>query len=504
MTPGAPGSRPTSIIDILGTASGAWPARVLLVDPALDRTVTYAQFADLVEGAADQLLGRGLSPGDRVAVLARNGLESAVAIWSCARAGLVFVGLPVDAPSARHGQLLDLVCPAVLLVQPELAGTLEGLEMADAAGVLLSSPRPWDPSRELPAEDTTYMLIPTSGTTGRPKAVRVTGKMAGYAAEFYASALGLGPQDRTAIHLPFSWVSGHLTQLAPAMHSGGSAVTMADYSAPLLVASALAHEVTWLDVVPSIWEGLLRCDGFATLTGVRLAVYGGAPAPVGTLDRVRAVLPQIELHDVYALSETCAPVTHLPDDVDRPGTVGRAVRYAELKVVDGTDRARAAGEVGEVWVRSPVVTPGYWGDAERLRLTADGWLRTGDLGWFDADGYLTMAGRAVDLVLRGGVNIYPQEVERALMGSGQLADAGAFGVPSTVAGQNVAAAVVPLPGVTVDVPALRRCVQEALGAHAVPRPLLVLDALPRNANGKLDRVALAAGESTGMRDRPEG
>lgn len=504
MTAGPPGTRPTSIVEILDTASKTWPDRVLLVDPALDRTATYAQFADLVEGAAAQLQGWGLGPGDRVALLARNGLESAIAIWACARAGLVFVGLPVDAPRARHAELLDLVGPAALLAQSGLAGTLGGRETADASGVLLSSPRPWDPSRELPAEDTTYMLIPTSGTTGGPKAVRVTGQMAGHAAEFYAAALGLGPDDRTAIHLPFSWVSGHLTQLAPAMHSGGSAVSMADYSAPLLVATARGYGVTWLDVVPSIWEGLLRCDGFTALTAVRLAVYGGAPAPAGTLDRVRAALPQIELHDVYALSETCAPVTHLPDGADKPGTVGRAVPYAELRVVDAMDRVVAAGEVGEVWVRSPVVTPGYWGDREQLRVTADGWLRTGDLGWLDADGYLTLAGRAVDLILRGGVNVYPQEVERALMCSGQLADAGVFGVPSPVAGQNVAAAVVALPGVEVDVPALRRCVQDALGAHAVPRPLRVVAALPRNANGKLDRVALAEAESTDLHDRPQG
>ncbi len=498
MTAGPLGTRPTSVVEILDTASRAWPDRALLLDPALGRTVTYAQFADLVEGAATQLLGSGLSRGDRVALLARNGLESAVAIWACARAGLVFVGLPVDAPRARHEELLELVDPAVVLAQPGLARTLGGREIADAAGVLITAPRQWDLRGELPAEDTTYMLIPTSGTTGRPKAVRVTGRMAGHAAEFYAAALGLGPDDRTAIHLPFSWVSGHLTQLGPAMHSGGSAVTMADYTAPLLVATAREHAVTWLDVVPSIWEGLLRCDGFATLTAVRLAVYGGAPAPAGTLDRVRAALPKIELHDVYALSETCAPVTHLPDGADRPGTVGRAVPYAELRVVDGTDRAVLAGEVGEVWVRSPVVTPGYWGDQERLRVTSDGWLRTGDLGRLNADGYLSLAGRAVDLILRGGVNVYPQEVERALMGSGQLADAGAFGVPSPVAGQNVAAAVVALPGVEVDLPALRRHVQEELGAHAVPRPLRVLGALPRNANGKLDRAALADAESAGL------
>ncbi len=498
---------PTSIVDVLAEALESSGAEVLLVDPALGRTVTYRQFADLVEGAADALSGAGLLAGDRVAVLARNGLESAVAIWACARAGMVYVGLPVDAPPARLQELLDLVTPRLVLVQPHLASRLavpvspaaevplaDAAEvprsLADAAEVLLSRPTSWRAGTALPAEDTTYMLIPTSGTTGRPKAVRVTGRMAGEAAAFYVEALGLGPADRTAIHLPFSWVSGHITQLAPAMRSGGSAVTMAHYSAPELVATAVEHGVTWLDVVPSIWEGLLRCSDFRlpAMERVRLAVFGGAPAPTGTLERVRERLPHLALHDVYALSETCAPVTHLSDAdaVDGKGTVGRPVPYVELKVVgdEGSD-------VGEVWVRSTVVTPGYWGD-EPLAVDAEGWLRTGDLGRLDDAGRLTTAGRAVDLIIRGGVDVDPAEVERILLASGQVAEAVAYGVPSEVAGQNVAGAVVALPGVVVDVVRLRRLVQDALGPHAVPRPLRVLSALPRNANGKVDRAALSA------------
>ena len=482
--------RPGSVIEILDRALPGRAADLLLVDPARDQSVSYGQFADLVEGAAAALVALGLDAGDRVAVLARNGLEVAVAIWACARAEAIFVGLPVDAPPARLQDLRALVGARYVLAQPELAGRLTG-PVHDAAAVLLGAPRPWQSCTSWPDQDATYMLIPTSGTTGRPKAVRVTGRMTGHAAAFYAHALGLTPGDRTAIHLPFSWVSGHVTQLAPAMHSGGSAVTMAGFSPAALVSTVTEHDVTWLDVVPSIWEGLLRCDGFALpgLAGVRLAVFGGAPAPSGTLEQVRDRLPQLELHDVYALSETCAPVTHLSDAARGGGTVGRPVPYVELRVTDALGSALPPGQTGEVQVRSGVVTPGYWGDAP-LALADGGWLRTGDLGSLDATGCLRTAGRVVDLIIRGGVNIYPQEVERALLASGQLAEAVAFGVPSAVAGQNVAAAVVALPGTEVDLTVLRRCVQDALGAHAVPRPLRIVEALPRNANGKVDRVML--------------
>ena len=488
--------RPHSVVQVLQEALAGSADDVLLVDPARQSTTTYACFARLVEGAAATLRERGLRPGDRVAVLARNGLEAAVVIWACARAGLVHVGLPVDAPPARLRALLELTGASLLLVQPELA--LAGSEAAgdlpveDAATVLLSREKPWQSGEPLPDQDATYSLIPTSGTTGHPKAVRVTGRMSGHAAALYTRVLGLTPGDRTAIHLPFAWVSGHVTQLTPAMLSGGSAVTMATFSGPQLVQVATEHRVTWLDVVPSIWELLLRTDGFtaAALPHVRLAVYGGAPAPPGTLDRVRAALPQLRLFDVYALSETCAPVTVLPDAeaLRRPGSVGRPAPYVDLRLVgsDGHDVPR--GEPGEVWVRSPAVTPGYWGGTQEL-AAQDGWLRTGDLGRMDDEGYLFVGGRAVDLIIRGGVNIYPAEVERALLATGLLADAVAVGVPSAVTGQNVGAAVVARPGVEPDPAVLQGAVRAALGAHAVPRPLRVVAELPRNRNGKVDRAA---------------
>jgi len=494
--------RPRDLVGLLEDALPRSGSDPLLLDPALGTTTTYDGFAAHVEGAAHALLARGLQPGDRVALLVRNGLEAAVAIWACARAGLVHVGLPAELPPARLAALVALTTPALLLAQSELAATARqvavdagGPPVADAAEVLLGRPRSWSPGRPRPDEDATYCLIATSGTTGVPKAVRVTGRMAGHAAAFYTRTLGLRPADRTAVHLPFAWVSGHITQLAPTVLAGGSAVTMASFTAAGLVEVVQEHRVTWLDVVPSIFEMLLRTPGFALpgLAGVRLAVFGGAPAPPGTLDRVRERLPQLRLFDVYAQSETCAPVTCLPDveGLRRPGSVGRPVPYAEVRVVGPDGVALERGEPGEVHVRSPTTTPGYWGDTPSP-LLSEGWLRTGDVGRLDEEGYLQVGGRAVDLVIRGGVNIYPAEVERALLATGLLAEAAVAGVPSRVAGQTVAAAVVALPGTQVDPGVLQRAVRDALGAHAVPRPLRTVTELPRNRNGKVDRPALLA------------
>ena len=157
---------------------------------------------------------------------------------------------------------------------------------------------------------------------------------------------------------------------------------------------------------------------------------------------MRARLPQLRLFDVYALSETCAPVTVLPDAEAgrRPGSVGRPAPYVDLRVVgpDGTDAPR--GEPGEVWVRSPAVTPGYWGDGTALAVT-DGWFRTGDLGRMDDEGYLFVGGRAVDLIIRGGVNIYPAEVDAVLLTHPAVGDAATIGVPDEEWGERVLSVV---------------------------------------------------------------
>lgn len=486
--------RPRSLPGLLDAALSRSADDVLLVDPALGTATTYAQFACLVEGLAAQLLDDGLTSGDRVAVLVHNGLEAAVTIWACARARLLHVGIPVESPPDRVRSLLHLVGARVLYAQPVLAAPLVGLDVPvrDAAE-LVSHERAWHTAQPEPDQDATYSLIATSGTTGHPKAVQVTGRMMGHAAAFYSRTLGLTASDRTAIHLPFAWVSGHLTQLAPTMLAGGSAVTMAEFSATSLVRVVEEHAVTWLDVVPSIWELLLRTSTFAApaCSSLRLAVFGGAPAPPGTLERVRERLPQLRLFDVYALSETCAPVTCLSDveALRRPGSVGRPAPYVELRLVDPDGAVVARDEPGQVQVRSPAVTPGYWGD-EPSPLTLDGWLATGDLGRLDAEGYLRIDGRAVDLIIRGGVNIYPAEVERALLATGLLADAAAVGVPSALSGQNVAAVVVARPGAAAEPGLLQTAVRRALGAHAVPRPLRIVGDLPRVANGKPDRPAI--------------
>jgi len=495
------------------------------VDPELGLTVSYRALAAAVDAAASTLLSRGLQPGDRVAVLARNGLEQAVAVLACSRAGLVHLGLPAEDPPQRWRDVVELAQPRLLLAQPDLSAVAE--QLVDPTGAVLlststllgglrgvgsppvpSSPGPASAAALGPVPDdasATYALICTSGSTGRPKLVRVTGTMSDTAARTYTHLLGLGPEDRTAVHLPMWWVSGHVTQLASTLHSGGAVVTMPRWSPREAVRVVAEHGVTWLDVVPTLWHGLLREDGFTAdrLPTLRAAVFGGAPASPEVLEAVRARLPGLDLHDAYAMSELPAPITCLvaQDAVAHAGTVGTVQPHATLRLLDPRGHDVPLGEQGAVTVRSPALTPGY--DGSDVLAVQDGWFRTGDLGRLDADGYLSITGRATDVIVRGGVKIHPVEVERALVASGLVEAALVVGVPARGHGHDVAALVVAtgppgegpgaadvtVAGAPVDVAALRAAVRSRVGVHAVPVRVLAVAALPRNGNGKPDRPA---------------
>ncbi|MFC3688677.1 class I adenylate-forming enzyme family protein [Aquipuribacter hungaricus] len=507
---------------LLADSAARHGGRPALVDPVLGAEVTHAGLRDLVEEAATRLLAQ-VAPGERVAVLARNGLEQAVAALACSRAGLVHVGLPAGDPPERLAAVLRSAAPRLLLVQPGLDGTAAATLGASSSGadpavlptghVLLAEGRtrsgagaPVRRARALPPlpEDAAavHSLVATSGSTGAPKLVRLTGAMVDHAARAYGSLLGLGPDDRTPVHLPMWWVSGHVTQLASALASGGSVVTMPAWSPADLVAVVRRHGATWLDLVPTLWHGLLREDGFsaASLPSLRAAVFGGAPAAPEVLAEVRRRVPGVALLDAYAMSEVPSPLTCLTarDAAVHPTSVGRALPGVHVEVVDEQGRALPTGATGAVAVRSPALTPGYDGGA-RLAVDDRGRFRTGDVGVLDDEGFLVLTGRAADRMIRGGVTIHPAEVERALLASGLVAAAVVVPVPARLHGDDVGAVVVPTLGAPStprqgvagpDVAALRAAVRARVGAHAVPVRVVVVDELPRTPNGKPDREAV--------------
>jgi long-chain acyl-CoA synthetase len=237
------------------------------------------------------------------------------------------------------------------------------------------------------------------------------------------------------------------------------------------------------------------------LPDVRIAGYGGAPIASDTVRRLRDWLPGARLHNTYGLTETASPATVLADGdaLDRVASVGRPVPVGECRTVDpGSGRECEADEVGELWVRGPMVVAGYWANPEAsgAAIVEGGWLRTGDLATIDRAGYVAIKDRIKDMINRGGEKVYCVEVEEVLCGHPAVLEAAVVGVPDPVYGEAVKACVVPRPGARVDASDVREWVRARLAKFKAPEHVEVLEALPRNPNGKVVKGLLRAADRT--------
>ena len=495
--------RVMTLVEALDRAVRLFPDRVALETAEGD--VTYADFAELVEGAAERLAEEGLVAGDRLAACLRNGLDIVVAIWSCARAGVVFVGLSTRLQPAQWAYMLAHSGAALALGGPEFmdglreAGAEAGLPEVSVRPVgdhLTGRRRPWrGDAVPFPDQDSIYAVIYTSGTTGRPKASQVVHRCTMHSATAYVRTLNLTAEDRTAIVFPLYYATGHIAQVAPMMLVGGTSVPVEDVVARDFVRLIGQRRITYLMVVPSLWPLLLRHREFRwpELSHVQIAAFGGSPVPISTVAALRERMPQLRLYDAYGLTETHSPATILLDAEFRrkPGSVGRPVPCAEARVVDDAGRDLPVGEAGELWLKGPMVTSGYYGDpvATAAAIT-DGWLHTGDVARMDEEGYVFILDRKKDMITRGGFKVYSVEVEYLLVSHPDIAEAAVFGVPDPLAYEAVAAYVVPAAGRNVDAPTVQAWVNNRMADYAVPRFVRVVDTIPRNRTGKVDKVAL--------------
>jgi acyl-CoA synthetase (AMP-forming)/AMP-acid ligase II len=498
-------NRPPTIVDALDRAVRLYPDRTYLVAP--EGQVTYREFAELVEGAAERLAEEGLRPGDRLAVAARNGLDLAVGLWACARASLVLVGLNVRLAPAQWGYMLDHAAPALALAQPELLPDLR--EVAAAGGYpaervrsvgdhLTDRRRPWayDPATQRPDEAAAFAVVYTSGTTGRPKASQVVHRCSMHSGISYSRMLHLTSDDRSAVLFPLYYISALHAHLLPILLVGGACVLVASATPAEFVDVLASQAITWAYAVPSFWLLLLRVPGFGwpALPDLTVGAFGGAPFPLSALPELRRRMPQTRWHDVYGLSETHSPATMLMDEEFRrkPGSVGRPLPCMEAQVVDDGGAVLGPSQAGELWLRGSLVTTGYYGDpaATAAAMAPGGWFRTGDVARIDAEGYVSILDRKKDMINRGGHKIFSAEVEQLLLAHPGVVDAAVVGVPDPLAFEAVAAYVVARPEAGVDALAVQQWVRTGMADYAAPRFVHLVDEIPRNATGKVDKPRL--------------
>ncbi len=455
-------------------------------------TLTYAELAARVAELADALSAQGIAPGEPIGAWLPPVPASVIVIHAVARVGGVLV--PLNTRLTRDElawQIGHVGARYVIVAAGEAPPMPTGVTAitCDPPSVQFDTSRT-TPHASRPTPHDIQAIVFTSGTSGRAKGAIVT-----FANQFWsamASALRIGvlPDDRWLCPLPLYHVGGLAIVWRSCLY--GTAMVLAASARVEDLANDLRDQgATLVSLVPTQLHRLLEHDA-GSLRGVRLVLLGGAAATPDLM--ARAQTAGVRVAPTYGLTETASQIaTQRPDDALRkPGSVGTALPWSVIRVVNDDGSDAAVGAPGEIVVSGPTVFRGYWRDsAATTAALRDGELRTGDVGYVDADGDLWVLQRRTDLIVTGGENVYPAEVEAVLTAHPDVAAACVVGVPDVEWGQRVAVAVVPAPDAALTDVALSDFARERLAGYKVPRQWRFVDALPLTASGKVLRRAVA-------------
>ncbi|CAG7573509.1 long-chain acyl-CoA synthetase [Barrientosiimonas humi] len=471
--------------------------RALLLD---DTVFTYGEIDEASARVATLLTDRGIASGDAVGVMLPNTPQFVIAYYGVLRAGGVVVPMNPLLKSREVAYYLG-DSGARMLFAAEAFGpeAQAGAEQSGAEVVIVGEPagfvsslRDQEPRPEVAdrEDDDTAVLLYTSGTTGQPKGAELThANLASNVRVTQDDLLQLTADDVVFGGLPMFHVFGQTCALNTAMAAGATLLLLPRFDAGVAAELLATHRATVFAGVPTMYAALLGLDDAPALPDLRVCVSGGASMPVEVLRRFeeRFDAPVLE---GYGLSET-SPVAsfNLPDRERRVGSIGVPVSGVEMRVLDPQGQEVATGEVGEIAVRGANVMKGYWNRPEQTAevLSDDGWFRTGDLGKRDEDGYFYIVDRKKDLVIRGGYNVYPREIEEVLYEHPDVAAAAVVGVPHPSLGEEVGAAVVLKTGASTTADELRDFVKQRVAAYKYPRLVWVEDDLPKGPTGKIQK-----------------
>jgi len=488
-----------------------------------NRRLTYAALNDLVSRLCAVFKQIGLKPREVVAALDTNSDLYVASYYAAAKAGLTFLPLNYRAKESELEYMINTAEAKTLLVgdrymdlinrmrprikpkellalgeHKELPSVRQAAEKAD----------PDETEAEVDDHDTSILMY-TSGTTSLPKGVMLS--FHDFTAYVTANVEMADGSDRgtALVCVPFYHIAGTAAMMTN-VWAGRKLVIMPQFEPRAWLKLVTQEKVTHAFVVPTMMKQLLDEPGFAQtdFSTLQNLAYGGAAMPLSVIRRAIDAFPKhVGFVNAYGQTETTSSLTVLgPDDHRLTGTpeqvelklkrlnsIGKPLPDVEVKVRDDSGNSMAPGQVGELCIRTPRIMKGYAGRKDEM-VMADGWRATGDLGWVDEDGYVFFAGRKDDMIIRGGENIAPAEIETVLMSHPGVDEAAVIGVPSVEWGETVKAFVVPRPGVTLDAEELSQFCRTRLSSFKRPEAFAFLDTLPKNPVGKILRKDLRAGE----------
>ncbi|HEY3820502.1 MAG TPA: AMP-binding protein [Polyangiaceae bacterium] len=518
----------TSRLPLLGETIGEnlrrtaqrFPDRDALVVRSSGYRATYAQLWEATGEVARGLMALGVDPGHRVGIWSPNRHEWVLAQYATARIGAILVNINPAYKTAELEYVLQQSGASVLLLarrfrQSDYAAMLaEVRDRCPELGAALVFDDDWstllDKGRAVTSEalerrerslqfDDPINIQYTSGTTGFPKGATLSHHNVLNNGFFVGEALGLGAEDRVCIPVPFYHCFGMvLGNLACTSHGAAMVIPGEAYEPRLVLEAVAAEKCTALYGVPTMFIGELELPDFASfdLSTLRTGIMAGSPCPVEVMKSVIARMNMREVTICYGMTETSPVSTQSAKDdplEKRVGTVGRVHPHVEVKIVDpATGAVVPRGERGELCTRGYSVMLGYWNndDATRAAIDASRWMHTGDLATMDDDGYVNIVGRIKDMIIRGGENVYPREIEEFLHTHPDVGEAQVIGIPSERYGEEVMAWVRCKPGVELTGEALTAFCTGKIATYKIPRHWKLVDAFPMTVTGKVQKFRM--------------
>jgi fatty-acyl-CoA synthase len=480
-------------------ASVAWWARTEPAREALvygGERITYGQLQVRVETAAGLLAARGVKPGDVVALLMKNSAAFIELSLAIGHAGAVLLPINYRLGADEVAYILDHAGAALLFCDEELqacAGDAPAIVVGQAAQSDSRRLAPGGgPLREAYASrpDDLYRLMYTSGTTDRPKGVMHTYANAAWKSKDHVATLGLTRETRLLVVGPLYHVGAFDLPGLAVLEQGGMLAVLRDFDPGATLALIEQERITGGWMAPVMLNRLLALperDRF-NLASFQWLVGGGERTPEERIREFGSLFTHARYIDAYGLTETCSGDTMMEAgrELEKIGSTGRALAHVQIAIMGDDGHSLPAGEQGEVCLRGPKVTPGYWKDAARTQASFNGgWFRTGDVGLLDEEGFLYLTDRKKDMIISGGENIASSEVERVLYQLPQVAEAAVIGLPDEKWGERVTAVVVLRPGEELSLEALRAHCEGRLGGFKMPKQLVLREVLPRNPSGKV-------------------
>jgi fatty-acyl-CoA synthase len=493
-----------TLYDILDQWAQTQPGKTALHFHGED--ISYAELAHRVVRASEALSAElGILRGDRVGYLGYNRPEMLVLLFALSRVGAMLLPLNFRLAAAEHQTILEDADPKVLVVGAEflkaaqpLRSALPQLQMM-SIGAQADSFRPWNaiagsatrPLEDLGQAQDPVLLVYTSGTTGRPKGAVHTQEGLIWNAINSVHCHDLTSTDHVLTVLPMFHVGGLCIQTVPALYAGATVTLHERFDAAHWLADVAARKPTLSLLVPATIKAVLEHDHWsnADLSSLRALYTGSSTVPAALFPPFHT--RGIPLGQVYGATETGPVSIYLRAEyaTGKAGSAGKAALHGDVRLVDRSGRDAATSEVGEIWVRAPNVMRGYWKQPPGTGFE-DGWFKTGDLARQDEAGFYWVVGRSKDMIISGGENIYPAEIENILAECPDILEAAVIGMPDERWGEVVVAAIVKKPESALDAPGIVHLLAGRLARFKQPRRVVFLSSLPKNALGKVQKPAL--------------